>query len=229
MGEKVITARAIISGEHFEILVNPQAALDYKFGRPVELSQVIAVDEVFTDASKGMRVSEEKLVKAFGTTDFVKIAEAIMQRGELQLTTEQRRQLIEDKKKQIIVFICRHCVDPRTGLPHPPIRVEQAIAQVRVSIDPFEDAEEQARAVIQALRPILPLKMEQLRLAVKIPPEHATRAYGTVKDFGTIKQEEWQADGSWVAIIEMPAGLQTSFLEKVGKLTQGTLQIKILK
>ncbi len=229
MGEKVITARAIISGEHFEILVNPQAALDYKFGRPVELSQVIAVDEVFTDASKGMRVSEEKLVKAFGTTDFVKIAEAIMQRGELQLTTEQRRQLIEDKKKQIIVFICRHCVDPRTGLPHPPIRVEQAIAQVRVSIDPFEDAEEQARAVIQLLRPILPLKMEQLRLAVKIPPEHATRAYGTVKDFGTIKQEEWQADGSWVAIIEMPAGLQTSFLEKVGKLTQGTLQIKILK
>jgi len=159
----------------------------------------------------------------------VKIAEAIMQRGELQLTTEQRRQLIEDKKKQIIVFICRHCVDPRTGLPHPPIRVEQAIAQVRVSIDPFEDAEEQARAVIQLLRPILPLKMEQLRLAVKIPPEHATRAYGTVKDFGTIKQEEWQADGSWVAIIEMPAGLQTSFLEKVGKLTQGTLQIKILK
>jgi ribosome maturation protein SDO1 len=229
MGEKVITARAIVSGEHFEILVNPQAALDYKFGRPVELSQVIAVDEIFTDASKGMRASEEKLVKAFGTTDFVKIAEAIMKRGELQLTTEQRRQLIEDKKKQIIAFICRHCVDPRTSLPHPPLRIEQAITQVRTSIDPFKDAEEQARAVIQVLRPILPLKMEQIRLAVKIPPEHASRAYGTVKDFGIIKQEEWQADGSWAAIIEMPAGLQTSFLEKVGKLTQGTLQMKILK
>ena len=229
MGEKVITARAIVSGEHFEILVNPQAALDYKFGRPVELSQVIAVDEIFTDASKGMRASEEKLVKAFGTTDFVKIAEAIMKRGELQLTTEQRRQLIEDKKKQIIAFICRHCVYPRTSLPHPPLRIEQAITQVRTSIDPFKDAEEQARAVIQVLRPILPLKMEQIRLAVKIPPEHASRAYGTVKDFGIIKQEEWQADGSWAAIIEMPAGLQTSFLEKVGKLTQGTLQMKILK
>jgi ribosome maturation protein SDO1 len=229
MGEKVTTARAVISGEHFEILVNPQAALDYKFGRPIELSQVVVVDEVFTDASKGMRASEEKLVKAFGTTDFIKIAEAIMKRGELQLTTEQRRQLIEDKKRQIIAFISRHCVDPRTGLPHPPIRIEQALTQVRVSIDPFEDAEEQARTVIQALRPILPLKMEQLRLAVKIPPEHATRAYGAVKDFGIIKQEEWQADGSWVAIIEMPAGLQASFLEKIGKLTQGTLQVKILK
>jgi len=32
-----------------------------------------------------------------------------------------------------------------------------------------------------------------------------------------------------VAIIEMPAGLQASFLEKIGKLTQGTLQVKILK
>lgn len=229
MAEKYTTARITISGEHFEILVKPHAALDYKLGKQLGVSQVLVIDAIFTDASKGMRASEEKLIKAFKTTDPVQIAEIIMKRGELQLTAEQRRQLMENKWKQIVAFICRHCIDPRTGLPHPPIRVEQALSQIRFTADPFKDAEEQARDVIQALRPILPLKIEQIRIAVKIPPEFASKAYGAVKNFGTITREEWQADGSWVAIVEIAAGLHTPFLEKLGKITQGTIQTKILK
>lgn len=229
MAEKYTTARLTIAGEHFEILVNPQVALDYKLGKPVGISQILFIDTIFTDASKGMKPSDEKLLAAFKTTDPLQIAETIMRRGALQLTTEQRRQLVEDKRKQIVAFICRHCLDPRTGLPHPPLRVEQAISQIRIAIDPFKDAEEQAREIIQALRPVLPLKIEQIRIAVKIPPEFASRAYGSIKGFGTIKQEEWQANGSWVAIVEMPAGLHGDFLEKLGKITQGTTQTKILK
>lgn len=229
MAEKYTTARLTIAGEHFEILVTPQVALDYKLGKPVGISQILFIDTIFTDASKGMKPSDEKLLAAFKTTDPLQIAETIMRRGALQLTTEQRRQLVEDKRKQIVAFICRHCLDPRTGLPHPPLRVEQAISQIRIAIDPFKDAEEQAREIIQALRPVLPLKIEQIRIAVKIPPEFASRAYGSIKGFGTIKQEEWQANGSWVAIVEMPAGLHGDFLEKLGKITQGTTQTKILK
>jgi len=229
MAEKYTTARLTIAGEHFEILVNPQAALDYKLGKPVGISQILFIDTIFTDASKGMKPSDEKLLAAFKTTNPLQIAETIMRRGALQLTTEQRRQLVEDKRRQIVAFICRHCLDPRTGLPHPPLRVEQAISQIRIAIDPFKDAEEQAREIIQALRPVLPLKIEQIRIAVKIPPEFTSRAYGSIKGFGTIKQEEWQANGAWVAIVEMPAGLHGDFLEKLGKITQGTIQTKILK
>lgn len=229
MAEKYTIARLTIAGEHFEILVKPQAALDYKLGKPVEISQLLFIDPIFTDASKGMKASEEKLLDAFKTVDPLKIAEIIMQRGELQLTTEQRRQLVEDKKKQIIAFICRHCLDPRTGFPHPPLRVEQAVSQIRIAVDPFRSADEQAREVIQALRSVLPLKIEQIRMAVKIPPEFAARAYGPIKGFGSISQEEWQANGSWVAIVEMPAGLHGDFLEKLGRITQGTIQTKILK
>jgi len=229
MAEKYTTARITIGEEHFEIMVKPQAALDSKLGKPLGMSQILIIDTIFTDASKGMKASEESLMKAFKTTNPIQIAEIIMKRGELQLTTDQRRQLVEDKRKQVIAFISRHCIDPRTGLPHPPLRVEQALSQIRISIDPFKGAEEQAREVIQALRPILPLKIEQIRVAVKIPPEFASKSYGAVKDFGTITHEEWQADGSWVAVVEMPAGLHTPFLEKLGKISQGTMQTKILK
>jgi len=229
MGEKYTTARISIGGEHFEILVHPDNALNYTLGRQIEISQILVIATIFTDASKGMKASEESLMKAFKTTDVFKIAEIILKHGELQLTTEQRRKLTEEKRKQIINFISRHCVDPRTGLPHPPLRVEQALSQIHVVVDPFKDAEEQAKSVIESLRGILPIKFEHIKIAVKIPPEYAAKAIGAVKDFGTIERQEWGSDGSWLALVTMPAGLHGAFLDKLNSITHGNLQTKILK
>lgn len=229
MSEEYTIARITRDGEHFEILVKPQPALDYKLGKTSSILDVLVTDTVFTDAGKGMKPSEEKLQKAFDTTDPLKIAQVILKKGTLLLTTAQRKQLIEDKKKQIINFIARHSVDPRTNLPHPPLRIEQAMEQIHFSIDPFKDAEEQAKEMVKLLRPVLPLKMEQVSVAVRIPPEYAAKAYGTVKGFGTIKKEEWRADGSWTSIIEMPAGLYGPFLEKLGEITRGSAEAKLLK
>jgi ribosome maturation protein SDO1 len=229
MTEKYTTARLSVEGDRFEILVKPEEALNFRMGKQVAVTQLLVIEEVYSDANKGTRASTEKLQKAFGTTDVVKIADEILRRGELQLTTDQRRQLVEDKRKQIVAFLTRHCIDPRTGTPHPPLRIEQALSQIRISIDPFKSAEEQAKTIIDGLRPIIPLKMEQMRVAVKIFAEHAAKAYGAVKNYGTITKEEWQRDGSWIGVVEMPAGLYGPFIDRLGKLTQGTVQTKILK
>jgi ribosome maturation protein SDO1 len=229
MSEKYTTARIAKSGEKFEILVKPDEALDYKMGKPLGISQLLVIEEIYSDANKGTHASEEKLEKAFGTLDPVKIAEEIMKHGELQLTTDQRRQLIEDKRKQIVAFIARNCIDPRSGTPHPPIRIEQALNQVKYSIDPFKSVEEQAKNIIDELRSIIPIKIEQMRVAVKIFAEHSAKGYGAVKTFGTITREEWQSDGALVAVIEMPAGVYGPFLERLGKITQCTIQTKIIK
>ncbi len=229
MSEKHTVARINIAGERFEILVKPDNALNYKMGKTLEISQVLVIDTIFSDASKGQRTSEEKLQKTFQTIDPLKIAETILKQGELPLTTAQRRMLVNEKRKQIINFISKNCLDPRTGYPHPPLRIEQAMNQLRLVIDPFKSGEEQARAIINELRPIIPIKFEQIRIAIKISSEHVARTVGVVKDLSAIKQEEWQADGSWIAVVEMPAGLHSSFLDRIGKTTRGQYQIKILK
>lgn len=228
MSDKFTTARLTKGQDRFEILVKPQQALDYKLGKQVAVSQLLMIEEIYSDSSKGTRASTEKLQKYFGTLDPVKVAEEIMKAGELQLTTDQRRQLVEDKRRQIVTIITRNALDPRTGVPHPPLRIEQALEQIRISIDPYKSAEEQAKTVIEELRPILPIKMEQMRIAVKVFPEHAARAYNAFKSFGTVSREEWLTDGSLVAVLEMPAGLYGSFIDRVGKLTQGTIQTKVL-
>ena len=229
MGEKHTTARISIAGEPFEILVKPDAALNFKLGRTTNSTNILVIETIFTDAKKGLRPSENKLKDAFGTDDASTIAETILKRGELQLTTEQRRRLIEEKRKQIIAFISRNCLDPRTGFPHPPLRIEQAMKQINLAIDPFKRGEEQAKDVLEELRPILPLKMERLRIAIKIPPEHAPRMLGIVRDFGSLSNEEWQQDGSWIAVVEIPAGLHLNFLERMRNVTKGNYQTKILK
>jgi len=229
MSQRYTIARLTHEGERFEILVNPDKALAYRLGKTKSLSEALVSDTIFTDANKGTKPSEDKLRKAFGTTDPAQIAHVIIKRGMLQLTTEQRKQLIEDKRKQIIAFISRQCVDPRTNLPHPPLRIEQAMRQIHYSIDPFKEAEEQAKDVIKLLREILPLKTEQVQVALRIPPQYASKAYGTVKGFGTIKREEWRSDGSWQALVEMPAGLYGPFLEKIGEITRGSAEAKLVK
>ena len=222
------TARLTVAGEHFEILVKPDPAMDFKLGKRTEITNILVADTVFTDSSKGLRASEEKLKKAFSTTDPLEIASIILKRGELQLTTDQRRRLVEEKRKQIIAFLARNCIDPRTGFPHPPTRIEQALEQIRMVVDPFKSGEEQARDIIDDLRPIIPLRFEKMKIAVKIPPEHAARAIGIAKEFGSVSREEWQSDGSWVAVVEIPAGLHAPFLERIGKATQGNYQTKML-
>ncbi|MDH5662828.1 MAG: ribosome assembly factor SBDS [Candidatus Bathyarchaeota archaeon] len=226
MSERYTVARMTHDGEHFEILVKPQLAFSYRLGKTTSISELLVTDTIFTDAGKGLRVSEDKLQEVFGTTNPIKIASIILKKGTLQLTTEQRKQLVEDKRRQIISVISRQCVDPKTDLPHPPMRIEHAMKQIHFSIDPFRDVEEQAREIIKLLRPILPLKMEQVSVAVRIPPEYASKVYGTVKGLGVIKREQWQADGSWSATVEMPAGLYGPFLEKLGKITRGNLEAK---
>jgi ribosome maturation protein SDO1 len=228
MGEKYTVARITKGDEHFEVVVKPDKALDYRLGKISSITDVLVTETIFSDASKGTKVSEEVLRKAFGSADPLKVADTILKRGTLQLTTEQRRKMIEDKRRQIIAFISKNCVDPRTNLPHPPMRIEQAMEQIHYSLDPFKPTEEQAREVIKLLRQVLPLKIEQVSVSVHIPAEYAAKAYGTVKAHGTIKREEWRSDGSWSGIVEMPAGLYGPFLEKIGQITRGNAEAKVI-
>jgi len=229
MSEKFTTVRLTLGGENFEILVHPDAALSYKLGRNIELSQILAVDEIFSDGSKGLRASSEKLSRNFHTADIMQVAQRILREGELQLTIEQRRRLTNEKRKQIVAIIARNYVDPKTGLPHPPIRIEQALNEIHVSIDPFKDAESQSKAVVEALRPILPMKAEKVRLAVKIPAQFTAQAYGVVKGNCDILKEEWGADGSLMVLVELPAGVHSNFVERLGATTKGSAQVKLMR
>ena len=219
------TVRLTINGDKFEILVKPDPALEYKTGKRTDFSSLLVSDEIYSDANKGSRASSEKLTKHFKTKDTGEIAKQILTRGELALTTDQRRRMVEEKKKQIVQFISRNFVDPKTHLPHPPIRIESAINDVRIIIDPYKRAEDQAKQVIEALRKILPLKSEVAVLTITVPPQFVAQSYSVLKGTGNFKNEQWLSDGSLKAIVEVNAGSKGTLLDRIGSVTKGAAKI----
>lgn len=228
MDDKFTIARLSKGEGHFEVLVKPGKAVEYRKGKISAITEVLVTETIFSDANKGTRVSEDDLYKSFGTTESFKVAEEILRNGTIQLTTDQRKKMREDRRNQIIAFITRQCVDPKTNLPHPRMRIEQAMEQIHYSIDPFKPTEEQAKEIINLMRGILPIKMEKISVAVRMPPEYAAKSYGKIKGFGDIKREEWRGDGSWYGVLEMPAGLYGPFLEKIGEITKGEAEARML-
>ena len=229
MTDKVTVVRYTYSGDKFELLVKPDPAFDYKIGKITEISKVLVSDEIYTDSNKGTRVPNEKLEQVFKTIDPTKIAEIIMKKGELNLTTEQRRKMIAEKRKQLVTFIAKTYVDPRSHLPHPPLRIEQAMDDGRVSIDPFRNIDEQVKDIVEKLRPIIALKSENIVLEISIPAQFVAQSYTVLKSTGTLKKEDWQSNGSLKAILEIPAGARPNVIDRLGSITKGTATVEVSK
>lgn len=226
--DEAVTARLKAQGKHFEVLVDPDGAHAFRAGEAA-IEDILAVEEVFENASRGERPAEEDLLAAFGTSDVLQIAARIVKDGEIHLTTEQRRRIQEQKRKKVIAIIAKNAINPQTRTPHPPERIERAMEEAKVHIDALKNVDEQVNTVMKALRPILPIRFEEIDIAVKIPPEYAAKAYGAISGFGKIGRQEWQSDGSWIGIIRMPAGLQDDFYDALNRLTRGEAETRIVK
>jgi ribosome maturation protein SDO1 len=227
--DKVTVVRLSVEGEKFEIIVKPDPALEFKLGKRKEISGVLVSDEVYSDSNKGTRASTEKLMKAFKTTDSNSIATIILQKGDLNLTTDQRRKMVTEKRKQIVDSIAKTFVDPRSHLPHPPLRIEQAMDDARISIDPFRNIDEQIKEIIEQLRSIIPLKSENMLLEVTVPAQFAAQSYSVLKSFGSLKKEEWQSNGSLKVILDIPAAARANVIDRLGSVTKGTASVEVAK
>jgi len=229
MVDKVTVIRYSFAGEKFEILVKPDPALEYRLGKRKDISSILVSDEIYSDSNKGTRASTEKLQKAFKTTDQTAIIEIIVQKGDLNLTTDQRRKMTSEKQKQVVEYIAKTYVDPKSHLPHPPLRIQQAMEDGRVSIDPHKTVDDQVKDIVEKLRSIIPLKSENLNLEITVPAQYAAQSYSVLKSTGTLKKEEWQSNGSLKAILEIPAAARPNVIDRLGSITKGTASVEVLK
>ncbi|OFV68747.1 MAG: rRNA metabolism protein, SBDS family [Candidatus Syntrophoarchaeum caldarius] len=226
--DDAVIARFKRHGLTFEIFVDPELALSFKHGKDLPLEEILAVEDVFTDAAAGDRASETDLNTAFETLDLPTIAARIIKEGELQLTAAQRKRMQEDKRRQVINIIARNGINPQTMTPHPPQRIERAMEEAGVNIDPFKRTDDLVNEAMKAIRPIIPIRFEEVRIAVKIPAAYTSGIY-ELKNHGDLIKEEWQNDGSWIGIIKIPAGIQDEFYGLINRITKGEAETKLLK
>lgn len=221
-------ARLKTYGKIFEIVVDPDLAIDFKHGKEIDFNEIMKAPKIFTDANKGLLASEEEMQKIFRTAEPVEVAKKILADGDIQLTSEYREKIREEKRKKLINIIHRNGIDPKTKLPHPVQRLENAFAEAKVKIDEFKRAEDQVNDVLKKLTVILPIRFAKKEIELIVPSQYAARLYGRVQRMAEIKKEEWLNDGSWFAVVEIPAGIQNEFFDELNKETKGDITTKIL-
>ena len=136
--------------------------------------------------------------------------------------------MVEQKRKRIIANIVANGMNPQTGGPHPPQRIENAIDEAKYSIDPIESVDTQVEKIIKAIKFLIPISFEKIRVAVKIQAIHVGKCYGQITSLGTIESEEYQSDGSWVGMLEMSAASFAKLEDILGAVTKGTAETKII-
>lgn len=216
-------------GRRYELLVNPEPAWLFIQGEEVEIDDVFEVYIVYENISRGVKATQDDLNVAFEGLTERETAIKILKEGKLQLTISQRNEILKDKRIEIVDFIHIHCINPRENTPIPKDRIENAILDLGVNISYKDDVKSQALEVIDLLKPIMPIRLESVKLAVKIPPSYTGALYGFLISAGNLVQEEWLSDGSLAVVVNIPSGTQADFLEQITSKTKGKAQVKVLE
>ncbi|MDO8623598.1 MAG: ribosome assembly factor SBDS [archaeon] len=218
-------ARIKKAGKDFEIMVDIDKAMKFKKGLSTS-TDFLEIDNIYSDSKKGFIASDADMKSSFGTTDVYEIAKKIVKDGEVQLTQDYRDEEKEKKFKQVIDFLSKNAIDPRTGNPHTPERIKNALEQGHVNIKNVP-IDKQINDIIQSISSILPIKVALKKVKITIPAIHTGRAYGVIADYK--QDEKWLGDGSLEVVVSVPAGMIMDFYDKLNGVTHGSALTEEIK
>jgi len=219
------TARIKQHGKHFEIIVDLDKALKFKRGQSSGVD-FLEIDRIFSDAKKGLKAPEKDLNEAFGTEDVNSIASKIAKDGEILLTQDFRDEEHDKKIKQVVDFLAKNAVDPKTGIPHTPERIKNALEQAHINIK-NTSVESQIHEILEKISSILPVKLETKKIKVIVPAIHTGKVYGILSPYK--EREDWLNNGDMEAIVNVPAGLLMDFFDKINSATHGSVMTEEIK
>lgn len=212
--------------KQFEILVDPELAKEAKMeGVDHDIQRLMFVQEVFVDAGEGERASADELEDEFGTRQVMEAAEEIFEKGEMQLTTDQKAEIREDKWKQLVDMIARRAQDPKTGNPHPPQRVENALDEAGFHVNWDSSIEEEFEDAIDEIRPIIPISLDEKTVAIRIPNDKAGKAYDKIQQVAEVEEEQW-GNEYFTARLTLPAGVLSELMDELQDMTSGQTEMK---
>jgi ribosome maturation protein SDO1 len=209
---------------HYEVLVNMDEALKFKKGENDYLS--LEIDRIFTDANRGEVASTDELETHFGTSDPLEVGKQIVKQGEVLVDKEHRDEEKEKRIKQVVEFLTRNAIDPKTGNPHTSERIKNALEQAHVNIKNVP-VENQIQEIIEKISGEIPIKLETKRVKITVPAIQTGKVYGLVTQYK--EKEEWLNDGSLEIIVKVPAGLIIDFYDKLNSMTHGSAVTEELK
>lgn len=204
----------------YEVMVEEGKVSKYRNGEIRNLSEVLASDIVWLQAGKGKRASAEQLQASFGTSDATEVLELIVRTGASQESEGERAQKNANKRAEVIAYIAKHYVDPKTSRAIPTSRVENALTQAKVKIDPVQPADRQAEAIVSKLADVMPIKRGGAGVVASVTcaSKLASAASSAMRKHATITRENFKGGScTW----EVQIHDHDQFVSALNKATKG--------
>jgi ribosome maturation protein SDO1 len=215
------------SGKHtFEILCHPGTVLKYRDGQ-LDMDKVLFADNIFKNYSTGDRAKEAELIEVFGTSNQQECIKKILDTGEYHLSTKERQELVEKKKREMINFVHKNYIDPRNRLPHPVVRIEQAFKDLKVlNVDPFKPAEKQVQDIYSKLVEKIPLRKTLVYASLQLKHQFIGAGMPVAHRYAQVSGEKYDHIGVTMDLA-LPPGDYDALVNDLHKVCKGDFRLEI--
>ncbi|GFE53748.1 ribosome maturation related protein SBDS [Babesia ovis] len=137
-------------------------------GVETDIQEVLQSPCIFTSISKGKLAKNDELMEAFGTKDIDAICKQILDKGEMQVSKEERNQMLQAMFKDVVTILSEVSINPKTGHPLTSTLIENTLKDSAFSVTLREPAKKQALKALAHLQNLYPNEIARSQMRLKI-------------------------------------------------------------
>jgi len=224
MSQKFQLVRYQKGKKKFEIITKQGAVTKFKEGK-LGFNNVCSTTTIFTNSKKGEQAKESDLMEVFETTNEEKVCELILKMGTLQLTAKEREAKVQEKRQQILHHIHSNWEDPKSKLPHPMLRLENAFKASKCKVDVEGDTMKQAEDAVKKMQgDLLFARISQIQGTLTLAMKYIGVVEGMIRRFATVNKTDYSGS-SVVYQFECSRGNLEKFQGALFKPTDGNYKL----
>ncbi|KAA3681686.1 ribosome maturation protein SDO1 [Paragonimus westermani] len=120
--------------------------------RETNLDEVLQIQCVFTNVSKGQFANKKDMFQVFCTEDETQIVKTILEQGELHLTEKERSVEQQSLFRDVAKIVSERCVNPETNRAYTVTMIEKMMKDCHISLKANKTAKQHALEVVKQLR-----------------------------------------------------------------------------
>jgi len=217
-------------GKRFEIACYKNKVQEWRTGVETNLDDVLQINNVFVNVSKGEVAKSGDLQKSFGKTDVSEVVKEILKKGEVQVGEKERDHDLVSLRKEIATLVAEKCVDPSTQRPYPVGMIEKAMAEAGFSVKQNKNAKSQVSECIKLLQSDsnLPIQRARMRIKLSLPITDAEKLREKVLEVAEKVEHDETGQVDWEVTMLIDPGQFRVINELLQKVCKGRGRLETL-
>lgn len=164
----VAVVRLSRGGHRFEVACYRNKIVNYRQGTETDLSEVLQTERVFTNVSKGQFANSKILQKCFDTTDEEEVCRFILDKGDVQVSDQERAAQLESTIREVASMVSEKCVHPVSRRPYTMAQIRDAMKSAGFMVHPTRNVKQQFLDCVKLIQKkgVLDIERAKMQLAL---------------------------------------------------------------